>query len=66
MWYEKLHQYTWQHFVDKKYCEMFGYLNRHGQVLLELKGGKWKGCFHVPRALYQLSKLSQELVNTSF
>jgi N-acylglucosamine 2-epimerase len=20
--------------------------------LLNLKGGKWKGCFHVPRALY--------------
>jgi N-acylglucosamine 2-epimerase len=21
-------------------------------VLLNLKGGKWKGCFHVPRAMY--------------
>jgi N-acylglucosamine 2-epimerase len=21
------------------------------EVLLNLKGGKWKGCFHVPRAL---------------
>jgi N-acylglucosamine 2-epimerase len=22
-------------------------------VLLSLKGGKWKGCFHVPRALFR-------------
>ncbi len=60
-WYERLHEYTWKHFVDPKYGEMFGYLNRHGEVLLDLKGGKWKGCFHVPRALYQLSTLSNEL-----
>lgn len=32
--------------------EWFGYLNRRGEVLLPLKGGKWKGCFHVPRALW--------------
>ena len=22
-------------------------------MLIDLKGGKWKGCFHVPRGLYQ-------------
>lgn len=52
-WFEKLHQYTWDHFVDKEFGEWFGYLNRQGEVLLPLKGGKWKGCFHVPRALFQ-------------
>lgn len=51
-WFEKLHEYTWKHFTDEKYGEWFGYLNRKGEVLLNLKGGKWKGCFHVPRALY--------------
>lgn len=51
-WYQKVHQYTWNHFMDVKYGEMFGYLNRRGEVSLNLKGGKWKGCFHVPRALY--------------
>ncbi|WP_414551273.1 AGE family epimerase/isomerase [Anabaena sp. CCY 0017] len=51
-WYEKMHNYTWSHFVDPEYGEWFGYLNRRGEVLLNLKGGKWKGCFHVPRALY--------------
>ncbi|MEA3437770.1 MAG: AGE family epimerase/isomerase [Thermodesulfobacteriota bacterium] len=52
-WFEKLHDYTWSHFADKEYGEWFGYLNRQGEVLLQLKGGKWKGFFHVPRFLYQ-------------
>lgn len=51
-WYQKLHTYTWTHFADPTYGEWFGYLDRRGDVLLNLKGGKWKGCFHVPRALY--------------
>jgi N-acylglucosamine 2-epimerase len=55
-WFEKVHNYTWQHFRDPEYREWFGYLNRQGEVLLTLKGGKWKGCFHVPRALYQIAK----------
>lgn len=53
VWFEKVHKYTWNHFSDKVHREWFGYLNRQGDVLLDLKGGKWKGCFHVPRALYQ-------------
>jgi N-acylglucosamine 2-epimerase len=51
-WFQKVHDYTWSHFADPEYGEWFGYLNRRGEVLLNLKGGKWKGCFHVPRALY--------------
>lgn len=56
LWFEKLHEYTWQHFKDPEFSEWYGYLNRRGEVLLPLKGGKWKGCFHVPRALYQVWK----------
>lgn len=52
-WFTKLHDYTWKHFKDPLYPEWWGYLNREGKVLLDLKGGKWKGCFHVPRGLYQ-------------
>ena len=52
-WFEKLHAYTWEHFVDKKNGEWFGYLNRQGEVLFQAKGGKWKGCFHVPRGLFK-------------
>lgn len=55
-WFKKVHDYTWQHFRDMQYGEWFGYLNRRGEVLLDLKGGKWKGCFHVPRGLYQVWK----------
>lgn len=51
-WFQKVHEYSWSHFADPEYGEWFGYLNRRGEVLLNLKGGKWKGCFHVPRALY--------------
>ncbi len=51
-WYQLVHDYTWSHFADPDYGEWFGYLDRYGNVLLPLKGGKWKGCFHVPRALY--------------
>lgn len=53
-WFEKVHDYTWQRFRDPAYGEWFGYLNRRGEVLLDMKGGKWKGCFHIPRALYQV------------
>jgi N-acylglucosamine 2-epimerase len=50
-WYQRIHEYTWSHFADHEQGEWFGYLNRRGEVLLNLKGGKWKGCFHVPRAM---------------
>ncbi|HEY9629342.1 MAG TPA: AGE family epimerase/isomerase [Coleofasciculaceae cyanobacterium] len=63
-WYQKLHDYTESHFADPEYGEWFGYLDRQGNVLLNLKGGKWKGCFHVPRALYlcwqQFAALSEK------
>jgi N-acylglucosamine 2-epimerase len=55
-WFRSLHDYTWKHFRDPEYPEWFGYLNRRGEVLLPLKGGKWKGCFHIPRSLYQIWK----------
>jgi len=55
-WFNIIHEYTWTHFKDPENGEWFGYLNRQGEVLLSLKGGKWKGCFHVPRALYQCWK----------
>ncbi len=55
-WFEQVHAYTWSHFPDPANGEWYGYLNRQGEVLLQAKGGKWKGCFHVPRGLYQCWK----------
>ena len=64
-WFNILHDYTWSKFKDQEYGEWFGYLNRRGEVLLPLKGGKWKGCFHVPRALYQVWKTLEKLPEAS-
>jgi N-acylglucosamine 2-epimerase len=60
-WFEKVHDYAWTHFKDPEFPEWWGYLNRQGEVLLDLKGGKWKGCFHVPRGLYQVWKTLEEI-----
>lgn len=65
-WFHRVHDYTWTHFRDSEHGgEWFGYLNRRGEVLLDLKGGKWKGCYHVPRGLYQcwqeLEKIRDQL-----
>jgi N-acylglucosamine 2-epimerase len=63
-WYQKMHEYTWSHFADAEHGEWFGYLDRQGNVLLNLKGGKWKGCFHVPRALYLCWQQFESLLPT--
>ena len=55
-WFLKIHDYTWEKFRDSEFPEWYGYLTRQGQPLLTLKGGKWKGCFHVPRGLFQIWK----------
>lgn len=64
-WFERIHNYVWTHFTDKEYPEWFGYLNRQGEVLLSLKGGKWKGCFHVPRGLFQCWQILEDLAARS-
>ena len=60
-WYRRVHDYTWAHFPDPQYGEWYGYLNRRGEVLLPLKGGKWKGCFHLPRALHRCAQIFKKL-----
>lgn len=60
-WFVKMHDYTWNLFKDTEHGEWFGYLNRRGEVLLNLKGGKWKGCFHMPRAMYQVWKTLEQV-----
>jgi len=65
MWFEKIHNYTWGNFKDNQYPEWFGYLNRQGEVLLNLKGGKWKGCFHVPRSLLLISQSLESTTSKS-
>jgi len=64
-WFDRVHEYTWRVFPDPGYGEWWGYLNRTGQVLLECKGGKWKGCFHLPRALWLCADELATLGNTA-
>lgn len=65
-WFERVHNYVWTHFTDPEYPEWYGYLNRRGEVLLPLKGGKWKGCFHVPRGLFQCWQILETLKGRVF
>ena len=60
-WFAKVHDYSWSHFSDRESGEWYGYLDRQGKVLLPLKGGKWKGCFHVPRGLFQCWQILEKL-----
>lgn len=60
-WFNRIHDYSWSHFADAEYPEWFGYLNRKGEILLPLKGGKWKGCFHVPRMLLNVWQMLEDL-----
>ena len=50
--FESVYRYIWDHFVDIDHAEWFGYLDREGRVTHRFKGGPYKGCFHVPRALW--------------
>jgi len=61
-WFKIMHDYTWSHFPDPQYGEWYGYLNRQGEPLLPLKGGKWKGCYHVPRGLFRCYSLLEQLL----
>ncbi len=49
--FEQTDAYTFAHFPDGEHGEWYGYLDREGRVTHRFKGGPYKGCFHVPRAL---------------
>ncbi|HAE37447.1 MAG TPA: N-acylglucosamine 2-epimerase [Candidatus Riflebacteria bacterium] len=55
--------YTFSHFPDPVHGEWYGYLDRTGAVTHRFKGGPYKGCFHVPRALWLCWTLLQRLEN---
>lgn len=49
--HRQVHDWSWQHLRDEQYGEWYGYLDRQGRPTNELKGGAYKGFFHLPRAL---------------
>lgn len=48
-WHERIHEWAHAHFPDREHGEWFGYLHRNGTVATPIKGGVWKGPFHLPR-----------------
>ena len=50
-WLEVIDRYSYEHFADPEYGEWYGYCDRRGNLVKTCKGGSYKGCFHVPRAL---------------
>lgn len=55
-----VHDYSYQHFHDKKNGEWFGYLHRTGTVAQTAKGNLFKGPFHLPRQEWYCTKLLED------
>ncbi len=59
--FEQLHEWSFAHFADPQFGEWYGYLRRDGSVSTPIKGGHWKGAFHVPRCLLYCWRLLESL-----
>jgi N-acylglucosamine 2-epimerase len=62
-WLERVHQYSFAHFVDGEHGEWYGYCDRMGRPTSTCKGGNYKGFFHVPRALLFCVQEINQLLN---
>ncbi|HRX85646.1 MAG TPA: AGE family epimerase/isomerase, partial [Phycisphaerae bacterium] len=62
--YERVHAWTMAHFPDPEHGEWYGYLHRDGTPSTTLKGGLWKGPFHVPRAQLLCLTLLEEMATS--
>ncbi|XP_067171170.1 N-acylglucosamine 2-epimerase [Apteryx mantelli] len=60
--FQRVADYTFSKFRDPEHGEWFGYLSREGNVALTIKGGPFKGCFHVARALHMCEEMLEELL----
>lgn len=50
-WWRRVDSYSFRVFADARNGEWFGYCDRRGEVATPMKGGPYKGIFHVPRCL---------------
>lgn len=60
-WLAKLHDYTFGHFVDRRYGGWFGYLDRRGNVTNDCKGNNYLACYHVTRSLMMSAQLIEKI-----
>ncbi len=59
--HDRMHDWAFERFSDPDHGEWLGYLDRRGEPTHQLKGGEWKGFFHLPRALlYSIQLLEQQ------
>lgn len=59
--YQQVHDWAHAHFDDPEHGEWFGYLHRDGSRSNTLKGGHWKGPFHLPRMQLWCAQICQRL-----
>jgi N-acylglucosamine 2-epimerase len=59
--FQRVHDWTFAHFPDPEHGEWFGYLRRDGSVASTMKGGLWKGPFHIPRAVMLCHQLLERM-----
>ncbi|XP_072286370.1 N-acylglucosamine 2-epimerase [Pyxicephalus adspersus] len=55
--FQTVFDYVFTRFLDPEHGEWFGYLSQEGKVALNIKGGPFKGCFHIPRCLYMCEEI---------
>ncbi|XP_073456386.1 N-acylglucosamine 2-epimerase [Aquarana catesbeiana] len=60
--FQTVFDYVFTRFLDPEYGEWFGYLSQDGKVALSIKGGPFKGCFHIPRCLYMCEEILSRLL----
>ena len=60
-WYERIHEWAYTHFPDKKHGTWLKYLHRDGTVSTTVKGNSWGGPFHIPRMQLYCWKLLEEM-----
>ncbi|XP_054629630.1 N-acylglucosamine 2-epimerase isoform X3 [Dunckerocampus dactyliophorus] len=63
--FSQVYEYTFSHFSDAQNGEWFGYLSRDGKVVVDFKGGPFKGPFHVPRCLYMCERILDDLLKNT-
>ena len=59
-WHALAHDWAQAHCPDREHGEWYGYLHRDGSVSSQLKGGTWKGPFHLPRMQWYCWRLLTE------
>jgi N-acylglucosamine 2-epimerase len=59
-WHRLAHDWAYAHFPDREHGEWYGYLHRDGSVSSTMKGGTWKGPFHLPRMQWYCAQLLAE------